>query len=79
MLRLLARWLPHQALVVVADHSFSALAFLDLVRDWVAVITRLRLDAALYEPAPSADRAAKASAYPPFKPAWTIRLRSGKR
>ena len=53
MLRLLARWLPHQALVVVADHSFSALAFLDSVRDWVAVITRLRLDAALYEPAPA--------------------------
>ena len=53
MLRLLARWLPHRALVVVADHSFSALAFLDSVRDWVAVITRLRLDAALYEPAPA--------------------------
>jgi len=52
MLRLLARWLPERTLVVVADHAFSALTFLDAVRDKVAVITRLRLDAALYEPAP---------------------------
>ena len=52
MLRLLARWLPTRRLVVVADHAFSALAFLDAVRPQVAVITRLRLDAALFEPAP---------------------------
>ena len=52
MLRLLARWLPTRRLVVVADHAFSALAFLDAVRHQVAVITRLRLDAALFEPAP---------------------------
>ncbi|HIG57292.1 MAG TPA: transposase [Candidatus Handelsmanbacteria bacterium] len=52
MLGLLARWVPHRRLVVVADHSFSALAFLDAVRNHVAVVTRLRLDAALYEPAP---------------------------
>ena len=52
MLRLLARWLPTRSLVVVADHAFSALAFLDAVRHQVAVITRLRLDAALFEPAP---------------------------
>ena len=52
MLRLLARWLPTRSVVVVADHAFSALAFLDAVRHQVAVITRLRLDAALFEPAP---------------------------
>ena len=52
MLRLLARWLPTRSLVVVADHAFSALAFLDAVRPQVAVITRLRLDAARFEPAP---------------------------
>ena len=52
MLRLLARWLPTRSLVVVADQAFSALAFLDGVRHQVAVITRLRLDAALFEPAP---------------------------
>ena len=52
MLRLLARWLPTRSLVVVADQAFAALAFLDAVRQQVAVITRLRLDAALFEPAP---------------------------
>jgi len=52
MLHLLARWLPTRALVVVADHGFSALAFLDAVREKVTIITRLRLDAALFEPAP---------------------------
>ena len=52
MLRLLARWLPTRSVVVVADQAFSALAFLDAVRHQVAVITRLRLDAALFEPAP---------------------------
>ena len=52
MLRLLARWVPTRSVVVVADQAFSALALLDAVRPQVAVITRLRLDAALFEPAP---------------------------
>ena len=52
MLHLLARWVPTRSLVVVADQAFSALAFLEAVRHQVAVITRLRLDAALFEPAP---------------------------
>jgi len=47
------RWLPGRELVVVADSAFAALEFLAAVsRHRVAVITRLRLDAALYEPAP---------------------------
>ncbi len=47
------RWLPGRELVVVADSAFAALEFLAAVsRRRVAVITRLRLDAALYEPAP---------------------------
>ena len=52
MLRLLARFLPTRSVVVVADQAFSALALLDAVRPQVAIITRLRLDAALFEPAP---------------------------
>jgi hypothetical protein len=51
----LRRWLPEQALVVVGDSTYAALEFLhacqNLLRP-VTVITRLRLDAALYEPAP---------------------------
>ncbi len=47
------RWLPGRELVVVADSAFAALEFLAAVsRHRVAVITRLRLDAALYDPAP---------------------------
>jgi hypothetical protein len=50
------RWLPQRALIVVADQSYAALELLA----WCArqappitVITRLRLDAALYRPAPA--------------------------
>ncbi|MCA9944471.1 MAG: transposase [Anaerolineales bacterium] len=51
----LRRWLPHRLLIVVADYSYAALAFLHACQTMVnpvTVITRLRLDAALYEPAP---------------------------
>jgi DDE superfamily endonuclease len=47
------RWWPDRPIVVVADSAFSALEWLHaLVRRRITVITRLRLDAALYEPAP---------------------------
>jgi hypothetical protein len=45
-------WLPTRALVVVGDHTHAALEWLDAVRHPMGVITRLRLDAALDEPAP---------------------------
>lgn len=53
MLLLAARWLPKRDLVVTADSSFAALELLEAVRHEVTVVTRLRLDAALYEPAPA--------------------------
>jgi DDE superfamily endonuclease len=47
------RWMPDRQLVVVTDGGFSALEFLAaLLRQEVACVTRLRLDAALYQPAP---------------------------
>ncbi len=47
------RWLPGRKLVVVGDSSFAALELLAaLSRRDVAYTTRLRLDAALYDPAP---------------------------
>jgi hypothetical protein len=49
---LVRRWLPERALVVVGDSADAALEWLDAVRHAVCVITRLRLDAAFYEPAP---------------------------
>jgi hypothetical protein len=49
-----SRWLPDRPLVFVADQSFAAIDFLAqctrLAKN-VTIITRLRLDAALYEPA----------------------------
>jgi hypothetical protein len=51
----LRRWLPEQALVVVGDSTYAALEFLSACQtlpEPVTVITRLRLDAALDEPAP---------------------------
>jgi len=47
------RWLPDRTIVCVADSSYAALEFLERVRTAVTVITRLRLDAALYKPAPA--------------------------
>jgi len=52
MLLQLRRWLPEQRIIAVADSSFAALEFLAAVRRHVTLITRLRLDANLFAPAP---------------------------
>ena len=46
------RWLPNRRLVFVADSGFAALELLAAVRGHVCMITRLRLDASLFRPAP---------------------------
>lgn len=46
------RWLPNRKVIVVADGAFAALDLLAAVRRHVCVVTRLRLDASLFEPAP---------------------------
>jgi hypothetical protein len=47
------RWLPGRDLILVTDSGFAALLFLDAMRrGGITTITRLRLEAALYEPAP---------------------------
>ena len=56
MLRQLRRWLPDRYLVAVADSTYAALDLLAAcaqLANPVVVITRLRLDAALYDPAPA--------------------------
>jgi hypothetical protein len=53
LLKLLKRWLPQRDLVGVGDGSYAALDFLhECQHIGVTFITRLRLDAALYDPAP---------------------------
>ena len=44
--------LAFDGIVVVADSSFSALDLIAAVRHHVCFVTRLRLDASLFEPAP---------------------------
>ena len=45
-----ARWLPGRKIVAVADSSFAAIDLLNAVRRRVCMITRLRLDARLFDP-----------------------------
>ena len=55
MVKQLRRWMPERSLVVVADSTSSVIDLLaSCVRlsQPVTVVTRLRLDAALYDPAP---------------------------
>ena len=56
MILQLRRWLPNRHIVVVADSSYAALDLLHFCQSMtrpVTFIARLRLDAALYEPAPA--------------------------
>ena len=55
MVMLLRRWLPHRPLVLVGDNGYAVLDLLHCcqsLREPVTLIARLRLDAALYAPAP---------------------------
>src|SRR5918995_726406 len=54
MLWLVRRWYPERQIVAVADGGYASLKLLDRcqhLKNPIAFITRLRLDAALYEPA----------------------------
>lgn len=56
MIRQVRRWLPGRTLVVVVDSSYAVLELLATcvgLRQPVTVVTRLRLDAALYDSAPT--------------------------
>ena len=56
LLLLLRRWYPEREIVAVADRAYASLKLLFHCRSLsrpVTFITRLRLDAALYEPAPA--------------------------
>lgn len=57
LVRQVRRWVPDRRIVVVTDSGFAALELLAaLTRDRITMITRLRLDAALYAPAPPRGR-----------------------
>ena len=57
MLLALRRWLPDRPMVAVMDGEFAALELLHALRPRMAVITRMRKDASLFDPpGPFADR-----------------------
>jgi hypothetical protein len=47
-----ARWLPGRQVIAVGDSSFAAIELLRAVGRHLCMISRLRLDAGLYQPAP---------------------------
>ncbi len=53
LLRQVHRWLPERSLVLVADSTYAALDLLAALRPVATVVTRLRLDAQLFDPAPA--------------------------
>ena len=58
MVMQLRRWLPERPLVLVGDNSYAVLDLLHCcqsLREPVTLIARLRLDAALYAPAPARE------------------------
>ena len=57
MILQVARWMPGRCLIVVTDGTYAVLEFLLKVSHLpgVSVITRLRLDACLYDPAPARE------------------------
>jgi hypothetical protein len=58
------RWLPDRYIVLVADSAFAAIEFLAAVRKYVCVVTRLRLDANLFDSPPQKR---KGRGRPPIK------------
>jgi DDE superfamily endonuclease len=55
LLLLVRRWHPERKIIAVADRTYASPKLLDRcrkLRNPITFITRLRLDAALYEPAP---------------------------
>lgn len=46
------RWVPDRPVIAVADSSYAAIELLRDLRAHLTVVTRLRLDARLFEPAP---------------------------
>jgi hypothetical protein len=52
LVRQVHRWLPERQLVLVGDSTYAALDLLTALRPVATVVTRLRLDAQLFAPAP---------------------------
>lgn len=70
------RWLPGRQIVMVGDSSFSAIDLLKALRTRLCVITRLRLDARLFDPPPPRlpHRSGRPATIGPRQPSLAQRL-----
>ncbi|MFC7554366.1 transposase [Pseudoroseomonas wenyumeiae] len=78
------RWLPRRDIVLVGDSGFAALELLAaLARHRITAITRLRLDAALHDPAPprrpgtNGRPRTKGRGGPTWRRCWSAPIRAG--
>jgi DDE superfamily endonuclease len=67
LLLVLRRWYPEREIVVIADRAYASLKLLDRCRKSrrpITSVSRLRLDATLYEPAPPRRPGQRGSPFP---------------
>ena len=77
MLHQVRRWFPDREIVFIGDSAYGCLRFLDrCMRDKITCVTRLPLDAGLYEPAPVRDPNIKMNGRPRKKGARLPTLKS---
>lgn len=70
----LRRWLPDRLLVAVMDGEFAALNLLDALSPHMIAVTRLRLDARLFDPPPDPPLTVRAVAKGARQPTLRARL-----
>ena len=69
-------WLAKRRVIIVADSGFAALDLIAAVRQHVCLVTRLRLDASLFAPAPARRPAADAGGH--FRDGGVVSQRRGR-
>ena len=85
IIHVVVRGRPGRVVVLVADSRYAAVELLHQVRTWrcASRITRLRLDAVLYDPpptreaGPSVARGGREPGVRPWRPHWPMRQRRG--
>jgi len=70
----LHRWLPDRLLVAVMDGEFAALELLDALSPYLVAVTRLRLDARLFDPPPDRPGSLRTPAKGTRQPTLRARL-----
>lgn len=75
----LCRWLPDRPVVAVMDGEFAALELLAAIRPHLTAVTRLRLDARLFDPPPETSLRTKGARQPSLHTRLTDRQTTWRR